>query len=597
VGARASASFPVAFAPVYESNELRARRTDDAGTGTTGWLADGGLLDNAPFEPLLNALKERRIDKPFERILLYVTPGVGTGAVITGDQLTPSLGQALGWVTRAMREPDERLDRDALRETFALMKLVETQPFMTIKNFMTDPTPWAPFDDHGIRQAAAAILPQYRRNRAVALMCQLAAVSGLNVSPLAPPPPATTVPEGLPGIPAELAPTDVAGRWTWGVATADRVLRWWGRALARVELPDQGTAIPDAMNAVADGQRRTAELWTEMTSAVTGVPTPLLPAQQLANLSAFYQQPQSQPVECQLWTIVAGAAAAIAEALPAVSVATLIELSLSLDVLSTVYSWGNDEFDTPVFRYQNLTPAVGSPIDIGPVSELDGWASRKLYGERWGHFGAFSGRRQRRYDWVGGRLDGASQISDSLLRSAEVDSARVADLRTNLFNAILSEENLSIAEMAERSNEAYYTTASSLLHRLLHDVDTMATVGGDTTAPRPQGPRLVKQLIRTVLQVLLQGQAPGSALRVLLAPIWSANDLPPSSRIRRPFTLARAYGLRGVGAPVRFIVTWCLWRRVKRAASAQAQYSPPQLMPSGPQVIGIPTEIEGAPAA
>ena len=57
--ARASASFPVAFAPARETSLLRKRRVwPDWATGDTpDWLADGGILDNSPFDPVLESIQ------------------------------------------------------------------------------------------------------------------------------------------------------------------------------------------------------------------------------------------------------------------------------------------------------------------------------------------------------------------------------------------------------------------------------------------------------------------------------------------------------------------------------------------------------------
>ena len=51
--ARASASFPLAFEPVRETEELLRFRTRTADEPEGRWLIDGGVLDNAPFGPLM----------------------------------------------------------------------------------------------------------------------------------------------------------------------------------------------------------------------------------------------------------------------------------------------------------------------------------------------------------------------------------------------------------------------------------------------------------------------------------------------------------------------------------------------------------------
>src|SRR5215212_9032655 len=78
LAARASAGYPVAFAPVQEKEVLRGRRVK--GEGPTALLMDGGVLDNAPFEPLLTELRSMPINGRRRRHLLYITPDVAKKA-------------------------------------------------------------------------------------------------------------------------------------------------------------------------------------------------------------------------------------------------------------------------------------------------------------------------------------------------------------------------------------------------------------------------------------------------------------------------------------------------------------------------------------
>ena len=64
--ARASASFPVAFAPVRETSLLRKRRVwPDWATGDTpDWLADGGILEQLPIRPGASRLRPAILARP-----------------------------------------------------------------------------------------------------------------------------------------------------------------------------------------------------------------------------------------------------------------------------------------------------------------------------------------------------------------------------------------------------------------------------------------------------------------------------------------------------------------------------------------------------
>jgi patatin-related protein len=85
--ARSTASFPGAF----EASFVRVTdppSADDAGEGkerdpnlhgiatmtSSRWVADGGVLDNAPFRPALAAIAKARARGPVRRVLCYVTP-------------------------------------------------------------------------------------------------------------------------------------------------------------------------------------------------------------------------------------------------------------------------------------------------------------------------------------------------------------------------------------------------------------------------------------------------------------------------------------------------------------------------------------------
>ncbi|MEU4999271.1 patatin-like protein [Streptomyces sp. NPDC021622] len=82
LAARASAGFPVAFAPVDESPLLEQRvrpapEIPSQGRDRASWIVDGGLLNNAPFEPVLGAIGDRRVDGPVRRIVVYIVPSTG----------------------------------------------------------------------------------------------------------------------------------------------------------------------------------------------------------------------------------------------------------------------------------------------------------------------------------------------------------------------------------------------------------------------------------------------------------------------------------------------------------------------------------------
>jgi patatin-related protein len=79
LAARASASFPAAFPPVdgkrLEGCQLRRRPLFKEDTRC---VMDGGVLNNAPFEPVLAAITGRGVGHdPVRRVLVYVVPSAG----------------------------------------------------------------------------------------------------------------------------------------------------------------------------------------------------------------------------------------------------------------------------------------------------------------------------------------------------------------------------------------------------------------------------------------------------------------------------------------------------------------------------------------
>ena len=93
--ARSSASFPGAF-------EASFCRVDGADGGPAGpslagiasfardaWVIDGGVLDNAPFRPALEAIRRAPSSVPVQRILCYVTPYATTPEERSATQAAP----------------------------------------------------------------------------------------------------------------------------------------------------------------------------------------------------------------------------------------------------------------------------------------------------------------------------------------------------------------------------------------------------------------------------------------------------------------------------------------------------------------------------
>lgn len=104
--ARATSSFPGAFAPVSAASfadevagrpvdveqigrRLRRQRGNGTGSPPSGWCVDGGVLDNAPFDLVVQAIGEKSAQTEVLRRLVYVQPD-------PGQPLTPSASDHTG---------------------------------------------------------------------------------------------------------------------------------------------------------------------------------------------------------------------------------------------------------------------------------------------------------------------------------------------------------------------------------------------------------------------------------------------------------------------------------------------------------------------
>lgn len=528
LAARASASFPVAFAPVFETDDLRARRVVPADDRVaTSWLVDGGVLDNAPIEPLIAVLRQTATDQPYERVMLYITPGVGlpAGAVSSaaGD---PSIKQTMTSVLSAMREPDERLDMDSLRLIFDEMSLTRTQAHDVLTSFLADPT----IDRlRRLKQAAGLLFEHYRAARAEAFERWLQSKSGESqTSPLIPPEEPTLEPDDVPGMPLPAPDGDPPAAitndcWNWGAAAADRCVRWWGRALSALHEKsddDQAKKVLEAMQVVADAQKEILTFGKMTSGCVAGSATNVMrTGVQLRNLQKVYLNgspsldhiygPDSGSLSRRLGAVMTRAADAIQSAMGSISASDHLEAVISVEVLTGWRAWGGADYDVPEFRFHSVTPAAAPPtnIPLDNLPSLADWPIKKLYGQRLGHFGAFVSKEGRANDWLWGRLDGANELGKQLLSSAGITGDEAKTLLLDLTNEILRTEGFDEPSCAVDSITKAYMSDNGLLLRELRD---------DSTT--------VQKVEDTLWALSHQTGMVGLWLRALLKPDWSADS-------------------------------------------------------------------------
>jgi patatin-related protein len=94
------------------------------------WFVDGGVLDNKPFGPAIDAIRERAADVQVVRRLLYLEPDPGVGLSPTHRKAPSTLAAALGGLTGLPRsEPilDDLVEVGALNERVRRIRdIIET---------------------------------------------------------------------------------------------------------------------------------------------------------------------------------------------------------------------------------------------------------------------------------------------------------------------------------------------------------------------------------------------------------------------------------------------------------------------------------------
>jgi patatin-related protein len=103
LASRATASFPIAFEPIYcpvrpEASPGDARLLDMANAASfqkSRFLLDGGILDNKPLESAIDAVLRQRVTREVRRVLVYVVPRPGLTSADVADAAgdRPTLSQ------------------------------------------------------------------------------------------------------------------------------------------------------------------------------------------------------------------------------------------------------------------------------------------------------------------------------------------------------------------------------------------------------------------------------------------------------------------------------------------------------------------------
>jgi predicted acylesterase/phospholipase RssA len=450
--ARASASFPVAFKPVDEIPELRARRSwPDFDTGDDlEWLIDGGVLDNSPFDPILQAIGDQPVSETWRRTLCYVVPsadeaplGREIGAV--EEDKPPPWTTAM---TAAFGLPREADLRDDVEQMHALIRTgrssVDVDRFRLLVG--------AP-DKFKIAVAlATGGFKLYQETRAITAVYDmrdlLAAASATAYLD-----PASRVQDGdvdgsHPWKPDAFPTSDFPAEWTWGVTAAARVISMFVRSIAVQNNVDDAVrrALSDVAAKAAAVRRALAGTLTTNKNASPDEPV----AKTIERGDRAYS---SLGVTVLLASLVRTAAETYAGGVPgSPSALQVLQAALCVEVLNGAGGQPVEPKTPPIFDFARFglasppaclrsaftgdphsAPAAADPAIVATTDTPT--PSNILYGTRLSHFAAFGSRSWRAWDWMWGRLHAAVHLGHLLdLGDDDIDElARliiVAELRT-----------------------------------------------------------------------------------------------------------------------------------------------------------------------
>lgn len=440
---RGSASFPVAFPSVQETDTLNeAQQLSPRETGRRHWLADGGILDNAPFGPVLDAIAARPLTGDARRTLVYVVPSDGKG-----EEANPIGPDGPSWPEVAVaglsypREVDFRADIEQLEALLRESGSVWSDADQLFTSLVGD----APLRERHV-EAARNILPTYRRARAAggirevrqlaetgtALSARPALAAGEVDAVLA-----ATTPAWLPGADALDAP-DPANPWNWGLSAAHNSVR-----LILQRLRDLGAA--EAIAIVDLSLRRIAAVRERVLGELADVAGPDDTSLTGAVNAVFDGLSVPEILRRLVHDAVSAAADAEAE-----SAESIFEAVLAIEVINKALHARLPSRRHAAFTVLRLGPDTPAPVldqQSGVRSEALG--GRKLYGTRAAHFGAFGSHEWRRRDWTWGRLDAVAHLGRMIGEDQGWSEDAVKDWVRKTQAAVLTREDNSPAKLQE----------------------------------------------------------------------------------------------------------------------------------------------------
>ncbi|MFD0144305.1 MULTISPECIES: patatin-like protein [unclassified Streptomyces] len=539
LAARASAGFPLAFSPVDESPLLQQRvrphpQIPSRGRDRASWIVDGGLLNNAPFGPVLEAISDRRVEGPVRRVLVFVVPSSGVAQRHVESRPPGKATEwpsVLGTAINYPREADFRTGTTELREHMGRHSHTRHQELFERQ--------FHPETGEAQREAmltvAEHLFTEYRHSRITAAAWKIRQLreEGRGV-------------RSLVGIPQENAeailengapPTGwvprsaralgdpVAAPWEWGVHGVERLVWTLAADIERrlKETRRNGTLPPCAPTVEEAGEREREEgclgraleelsTCVRAVHAVTDRVFGLLrnadtaggdPARRkvvadrgpISTMNTIYKdlglgRVLGEQVEAAVGAYVratAGPGEEGPERPDRERERTVLKACLVAEVVAQSFSSPEELGEhTPEFEFLRL-----GPDDHSPVFPLDKYAplgERKLYGVRLDHFGAFVDPEWRESDFTWGRLDGAHHLLRLFVANHRERRSLELELHETILEAEIGTERMSrnLDELSGPDDKKLFT-------------DYLKTAQGRNTAGR---------LLEAVLSILVGKGSP-----------------------------------------------------------------------------------------
>jgi predicted acylesterase/phospholipase RssA len=408
---RATASFPIAFEP--HSLPFAGERPTDK--PDKRWLVDGGLLDNQPFNPVLDRIAMLPSSIPVRRVLAYVVPYVNEPEQVLAEpareeDVLPTARQVYGATGSLPRTLPKLESLDRVRREARAQRAAEADRLQVR----------ALEEREELVEAARSLYETYRRTRYNAarqtfegwrstsfipgdgVLAQHPSIDPAEVPRMGPPAEPQVVPVSSLDTPwlSGSFDWDRQKTWRWGLSPAERVASWallFLRDASRDVTEQERDLIRPAResaSALIGKIRRCKQSVQRSFAEITDVEDPIEQGNRayLANESLFDElQDDFQQLEKLLREV-------------GVDRVPDIRLLLSLEVIRNAFSIESAGVPFP-FEFLFMSAGLGNALNHSAASP-----EQKLAGMKAGHFGGFLKRSWRANDWLWGRLDGVQHV-------------------------------------------------------------------------------------------------------------------------------------------------------------------------------------------